>query len=68
MFVCNNNKKEIKNGMYFKYNGCYYIKVGNKCVEIKINDPIDFDDIPENEITAIFKSNGNLLVKRRENE
>lgn len=63
------DKKLIKNGMYFSIGGNrFYIKIGKKCVEFKpINENIlPFDEISQEEIKCIFKSNGTALVKEKE--
>ena len=55
-------KKEIKNGMYFKYKGRYYVKIDTKCVEINVNSSILFKEIEPEEIEVIFNSNGTLKM------
>lgn len=58
------DKKAIKNGMYFQLiNKEYYIKVGERCCKLDIKNTITFSDVSQEEISAIFKHNGKLLVE-----
>lgn len=62
------DKKLIKNGMYFSIGERFYIKIGKKCVKFNpINENIlPFDEISQEEIKCIFKSNGTALMKEKE--
>lgn len=62
------DKNLIKNGMYFKCGEKYYIKVGKRCIEFSVDKEhiIDFEDIKQEDITMIFKSNGASLLKKQE--
>ena len=62
------DKKLIKNGMYFSIGERFYIKIGKKCVEFNpINENIlPFDEVSQEEIKCIFKSNGTALMKEKE--
>ena len=65
------DKKLIKNGMYFSIGNKFYIKIGKICVEFEpINEnKLPFDEISQEEIKCIFKSNGTALMKgEKENE
>lgn len=60
------DKTKIKNGMYFKYNNLFYIKVGKKCVlfNLSYDNQIDFENIKQDQIQEIYKSNGQALLKK----
>lgn len=62
------SKKLIKNGMYFRYCEKFYFKVGKKCIEFTIDKDhiIDFEDINQEDIIMIFKSNGVSLLKKQQ--
>lgn len=65
------DKSLIKNGMCFLYGINYYLKVGEKCVKINLqnlNNNILFKDIDEDNIKCIFKPNGQILVEKEDNE
>ncbi len=59
-------KKVIKNGMYFKYRGKYYVKIGKRCAEMDVNSSILFDEVKAEEIESIFNSNGTLKMGMEE--
>lgn len=60
------DKTKIKNGMYFRYNDLFYIKIGMKCVSFdpSYNNQIYFEDIKKDQIQGIYKSNGTALLKK----
>lgn len=62
------DKKQIKNGMYFSIGNRFYIKIGKICVEFNPTNEnnLPFDEISQEEIKYIFKSNGIALVKEKE--
>ena len=65
------DKKAIKNGMYFSIGNKFYIKIGKICVEFEpiSEKKLPFDEISQEEIKCIFKSNGTALMKgEKENE
>lgn len=62
------DKKLIKNGMQFSIGNRFYIKIGKICVEFNpINENnLLFDEVSQEEIKCIFKSNGTALMKEKE--
>lgn len=62
------DKKLIKNGMYFSIGNRFYIKIGKICVEFNPTNEnnLPFDEVSQEEIKCIFKSNGTALMKEKE--
>lgn len=66
------DKKLIKNGMVFEYNGEYYVRLGSRCVKLlqEETEPntkslvyFKFDTFKQENIAAIYKSNSDLLCE-----
>ena len=70
MFKYKTDKSLIKNGMYFQCNDKTYVKIGNCCLEIinDMNHIITFDTINQEDIKYIFKSNGQVLFDKQDND
>lgn len=63
------NISKIKNGMLFqlKDGDSYYVKIHKHYLRVDIRDPLQFDKINPEEIYMIFKTDGSILFKKKEN-
>ena len=60
-------KDKIKNGYFFVYCKEWYLKVGNRCYKLPLSvfekiKLIMFKSIKEEEITKVFKPNGERII------
>ena len=52
-------KDKIKNGYFFMYDGCAWLKVGSRTYRVyKDTKCILFKNIDESKIKAVYKANG----------
>ena len=65
MFRNITDKKEIKNGMLVSLKESFrnetYVKIGDTLCRVELTTNMKFKDLKEEEIMAVYKSNGKLL-------
>jgi hypothetical protein len=59
------DKSKIKNGMFVAtQDDVVFVRIGGRLSKIDLNNLYSFDELKQEEIKTIFKSNGNALLEK----
>lgn len=57
------DKSIIKDGMTVQIDKQYYVKIGRKLCRIDITNSLDFNNVKQDNIQAVFKPNGDTIFE-----